>query len=296
MELIRNKAESHFIETLAWLEDTPQGWCGLHFSFSRLLDYRALILDLSGISAKLETAEAQRTHFVAGFEKTIEGFGFEGFLYAFEDLDVFALLRTEDAEALRSLESFYQLISASLPAGFSDFGALEGTFDAYQKFAERKVLSAKRQETYSAMGDRSLIGSLAQRRREHAEPQILVVEDDRFTAHYASSILGEAYKPLVCRTGEEAVSAYIHTAPDIVFMDIHLPGLSGHEALEIIHAVDPEAFVVMLSADAAMESVVRASAGGASKFLKKPFARGKLVDLVENSPHMRARKMQKSAG
>ena len=123
----------------------------------------------------------------------------------------------------------------------------------------------------------------------------MMVEDDRFTSTYAATILGTDFDLLIAKDGEEAIEAYIKNAPDIVFLDIHLPGLSGHDVLKALHAIDPEAFIVMLSADTVKENIVEATQHGARKFLKKPFTKERLIETVRNSPYVRSLMTAKSA-
>jgi two-component system chemotaxis response regulator CheY len=160
--------------------------------------------------------------------------------------------------------------------------------------ADRKLLSARRFEAYRAMSDVHKVSSIAVRRERHLNPRVLIIEDDRFTAVYATNILSKEYDLTVCRTGEEGLAAYIEQAPDIVFLDVHMPGLSGHETLAGIKAVDPKAFVVMLSADTMKTNIVQAADGGAKNFLKKPFSKERLLNTVKNSPYVRGFEIQKT--
>ncbi len=124
------------------------------------------------------------------------------------------------------------------------------------------------------------------RRIKRDEPIILVVEDDRFTATYISGFLKE-FDLIVARSGEEAVLKYIEYAPDAVFLDIHLPGINGHQTLQAIKCADPDAFVVMLSVDTAKSSIMSASENGAVSYLKKPFSRERVLNTLRLSPFIR---------
>jgi CheY-like chemotaxis protein len=157
----------------------------------------------------------------------------------------------------------------------------------YQKLADAKLLSAKCFEAYKAMGDANRVMSIPIRRSRRDVSKVMIVEDDRFTASYAANILSKDYDLTICRTGEEGIIAYIEHAPDIVFLDIHLPGINGHDTLQAIRAVDPKAFVVMLSVDTAQNSISRATKTGAHSFLKKPFSKDRLLNTVKSSPYVR---------
>jgi DNA-binding NtrC family response regulator len=137
---------------------------------------------------------------------------------------------------------------------------------------------------YQAMTDEAKVSSISLRRDRRKETLVLIVEDDRFTAAYAANILNKDYEIIHAKTGEEAIIAYIEHTPDIVFQDIHLPGLNGHETLNAIKKVDPVAYVVMLSVDTVKTNIVEASKGGASGFLKKPFTKERMIAMVKTSP------------
>lgn len=69
------------------------------------------------------------------------------------------------------------------------------------------------------------------------------------------------------------MAAYKNHKPNIVFLDIHLPGRNGKEILNDIRAFDENAFVIMLSADSNKDNVVDSVRGGARAFITKPFTR-----------------------
>lgn len=295
MELIQNSAEHHFLTTLESLGGKPHGWRCLYFSLSKMLNHKELSLEPSKIHDRMAEAEAKRDQFVSSLEKAAGAFNPEGYIYVFADLDVFALLRVNDDAEGENISGLYKEMTASFPEVFSEAGVLSLQLTAYQKFADRKLLSIKKQEAYRVMGDSHKVGSIAARRKRRTEPLVMIVEDDRFTAHYAASLLGREYGLALCGTGEEAITSYIENVPDVILIDIHLPGLSGHEVLEAIRAIDSEAFIVMLSADSVMDNIVRAAENGANKFLKKPFDRVRMIETVRSSPHIRALKRAKSS-
>lgn len=70
--------------------------------------------------------------------------------------------------------------------------------------------------------------------------------------------------------GEEAINLYKEHTPDIVFLDITMPVLDGIEALRHIKALNPEALVVMVSADRQKSTHQTVLSLGASAILSKP--------------------------
>ncbi|WP_263833928.1 response regulator [Sulfurospirillum oryzae] len=70
--------------------------------------------------------------------------------------------------------------------------------------------------------------------------------------------------------GEEAIALYDKHRPDVVFLDITMPGIDGIEALGRIRAINPEAIVVMISADRQKTTKEKVLALGASAIISKP--------------------------
>lgn len=286
MELIQDSAEHYFLTRLDELKGKPANWCCLYFSMSKLLAHDELIYDLSEIKGRIDAACAQRDVFVEALVTALEN-RFEGEICVFKDMDVFALVRVETSCSKKALEEVFRAMAKKLPKGMSDMDELCNQARSYQKLADDKILSAKRFESYEKMADKHKVLSISARRKRRDEPVVMVVEDDRFTAYYASTILSTDFDFVLSKSGESAVQDYIEYAPDIVFLDIHLPGLNGHEVLQAINAVDPKAFVVMLSVDSVRDNIMQASTMGARKFLKKPFTKERLIETVKHSPHVR---------
>lgn len=287
MELVQNSTEHYFLARLDELKQASNHWYGLRFSLSKTLTHADLLSDLPGLSAKIEAAQAKRDVYAQELHAALKD-SFEGSICVFADLDILVLARAEGEKPLRALQMIFDKMKAKLPKGVAEMDNLSSQMRAYMKLADEKLLTARRFDAYMALNDKHKVASIAARRKRRDEPLVMVVEDDRFTAHYASNILSSEFDLIVCKDGEEAIEAYIESAPDIVFLDIHLPGLSGHEVLQTIYAADPKAFVVMLSVDTVRDNIIRASKMGARKFLKKPFTKERLIETVKSSPYVRA--------
>jgi len=70
--------------------------------------------------------------------------------------------------------------------------------------------------------------------------------------------------------GEEAIALYEQHRPDVVFLDITMPVIDGFEALERIRVINPDALVVMISADRQKTTKEKVLALGASAIISKP--------------------------
>ncbi|PYG85859.1 two-component system chemotaxis response regulator CheY [Ruminiclostridium sufflavum DSM 19573] len=71
--------------------------------------------------------------------------------------------------------------------------------------------------------------------------------------------------------GKDGIAKYKELRPDIVTMDITMPGISGIEAVKEIIDFDPDARIIMLSAMGQEQFIMEAVKAGAKSFLVKPF-------------------------
>jgi DNA-binding NarL/FixJ family response regulator len=102
--------------------------------------------------------------------------------------------------------------------------------------------------------------------------QILVAEDDEQLATLIETTLeGDPRFTVVgrARTGDEAVTLCAQHGPDVVLMDIGMPGRDGIEATHAIHGLDPEQHVVIYTGSDEYGDVARAADAGAVGYLHK---------------------------
>lgn len=81
--------------------------------------------------------------------------------------------------------------------------------------------------------------------------------------------------------GIEAILKCMEVNPDIVLMDIDMPGKDGFEALASIQASSPQTFVAMVSAHGTIDYVKRSMELGANGFIVKPYNIAKVSDVLE---------------
>jgi response regulator of citrate/malate metabolism len=117
--------------------------------------------------------------------------------------------------------------------------------------------------------------------------RVLIVDDDEVVAHLHEAFLAALEGFVVCAiasTGPEAVAAIRSTAPDIVLLDMHLPGFSGLEVLRVVRADPGRRFeVIAVTAARDVDTVREARRAGVRHYLAKPFSsddlRRRLADL-----------------
>lgn len=111
--------------------------------------------------------------------------------------------------------------------------------------------------------------------------KVLIVDDVPDTLEIIQKLLRyEGYDVMTASTGEEGVEKVKEEKPEVVLMDINLPGFDGNEALRRIREINPIQCVIMLTAYATVDNAVQALKEGASDFIKKPFENEHLIHIV----------------
>ena len=117
-----------------------------------------------------------------------------------------------------------------------------------------------------------------------AEARILVVDDEyliRWTLQ--QNLEKEGYEVFLAETGEEGLDKVKEEAPDIVLLDIKLPGMDGYEVLKEVLKIDPGIVPIMITAYEDVEGVVRAMKLGAFDYITKPFDFSNVLISIQKS-------------
>ena len=112
---------------------------------------------------------------------------------------------------------------------------------------------------------------------------IYVVDDERVAREGVALALEKRYEVKTFSSGEEAVEAVINAPPDLVLLDIGLPGMSGIEALQKIKELYSEIIIVMITAYEDIKTVVSAMRLGAHDYVVKPLQMNTLMVTVRNA-------------
>lgn len=103
---------------------------------------------------------------------------------------------------------------------------------------------------------------------------ILVIDDDTSNLRMASRILGTEKMRVSClKSGEDAINFLQENRPDLILLDVHMPGMDGFETIAAVRANEATADipVIFLTADDDSETEKRGLEAGAMDFIKKPF-------------------------
>jgi DNA-binding NtrC family response regulator len=121
------------------------------------------------------------------------------------------------------------------------------------------------------------------------QPSILVVDDEEIMREVIATLLEEEGFRVICAaTGEEGLEQVRQETPDLVLLDLMLPGMDGLATLKKILQVESNTVVIMISAYASIEDAVEATKEGAFDFVTKPFKNEKLLLVVKNGLKKRA--------
>ena len=135
--------------------------------------------------------------------------------------------------------------------------------------------------------------SMYQEREKRRHNVFLIADDDMFVRKSLSKLLSPYGEVVEVEGGASVKPAYLEHNPDIVFLDIHMPGQSGLEIVNSVIDMDTDAFIVMISADSNRENVLEAVSCGAVGFLSKPLKKEKIQEY--NNQCITFRKLQKAS-
>lgn len=117
---------------------------------------------------------------------------------------------------------------------------------------------------------------------------VLIVDDSKASRRHIRRAVESAGHTVAGEedNGESGYLKYKEIKPDIVTMDIVMPGLGGLEALQLIKESDENARVIVISAAAQKEKVARAMEIGALQFIPKPCTEQEISQAVDDAANL----------
>lgn len=113
---------------------------------------------------------------------------------------------------------------------------------------------------------------------------ILVVDDEKDIRTSLSGILeDEGYEVITAASGADGIECARQELPDLILLDIWMPGMDGLETLEKLKSIFPQVTVIMISGHGTIETAVRATKLGAFDFIEKPLSLEKVLISVANA-------------
>jgi nitrogen regulation protein NR(I) len=122
---------------------------------------------------------------------------------------------------------------------------------------------------------------------------ILLVDDDaQLRQSFLKLLTAEGHTVQAASTGEEGVALVEKGAPDLVIMDVRLPGMTGLDAFKIIHEREPKMPVIIMTAFGSTDTAIEATKMGAFDYVLKPFEVPQMFSLIGQA--MEAGRMMRS--
>jgi two-component system nitrogen regulation response regulator NtrX len=116
--------------------------------------------------------------------------------------------------------------------------------------------------------------------------RILIVDDEKNIVSSLTGILSdEGYEVSMTDDGVEALELIQKDPPDLVLLDIWLPGMDGIEVLKTLKTYNPGVKVLIMSGHGTIDTAVKATKLGAQDFIEKPFSLDRITESVENALH-----------
>lgn len=113
--------------------------------------------------------------------------------------------------------------------------------------------------------------------------RVMVVDDSRVVELQLKKMLENTDYEVVsyCQDGETAIEQYGEVLPDLVTMDIIMPGMDGLETARAILEEHPDARIIMVSSLAYDDTIEEAKSIGTKTFIYKPFERDQLLSALD---------------
>ncbi|OIO02541.1 MAG: Fis family transcriptional regulator [Desulfovibrionaceae bacterium CG1_02_65_16] len=111
--------------------------------------------------------------------------------------------------------------------------------------------------------------------------QILIVDDDaQLRQSFGKILAGEGFEVRAANSGEAGVAAVKEAPPDLVIMDVRMPGITGIQAMQQMRAACPGLPVVIMTAYGGTETAIEATKLGAFDYILKPFDIPDILRLI----------------
>ena len=120
------------------------------------------------------------------------------------------------------------------------------------------------------------------------KPSVLVIDDESGILETLEILLrNEGFVPHVCLGGKAALEKIAALSPDIVLTDVRMPLVGGVEVLAAARAHDPDVPVILMTAQATLQSAMQAVNEGAFYYIQKPFRNDELIAILKRAAEHR---------
>ncbi len=125
------------------------------------------------------------------------------------------------------------------------------------------------------------------------QAKVLVIDDESAILDTLRILLkNRGFDPTTAQGGKAGLEALQSGRPDIVLTDIRMPGVSGTDILEASREMDPELPVILMTAQATLQSAIQAVNEGAFYYIQKPFSNDELIAILQRAAEQRILKTE----
>jgi two-component system response regulator HydG len=126
-----------------------------------------------------------------------------------------------------------------------------------------------------------------------SSPVVLIIDDEASILETVRILLrGEGFTPHTALGGKAGLEMIGDLKPDIVLTDVRMPGVTGLDVLTSVRANDPDTPVILMTAQASLQSAVQAVNEGAYYYIQKPFRNDELVAILRRATESRQLKVE----
>ncbi len=112
--------------------------------------------------------------------------------------------------------------------------------------------------------------------------RLLIIDDEPWILESIQSAFAND-QVQACRTATEGIQRFVQHTPDVVLCDIRLPDLSGLEAFDRLHQIDPRVPIILMTGHGTSNTAIEAMRRGAFEYVLKPLDPDHLIPIVENA-------------
>ena len=131
---------------------------------------------------------------------------------------------------------------------------------------------------------------------KHGESCLALIVDDEESIRktLADVFEDEGWQSVTAENGKVGLQLFTKRQPDLVLLDVWMPGMDGIETLQKMRQLNPKAPIVIMSGHGTIETAVRATKLGAFDYLEKPLSLDKLIPLLDHARQIRAQQEEKN--
>lgn len=126
-----------------------------------------------------------------------------------------------------------------------------------------------------------------------SSPVVLIIDDEASILETVRILLrNEGFTPHIALGGKAGLDQIAELKPDIVLTDVRMPGVTGIDVLTSVRTNDPDTPVILMTAQASLQSAVQAVNEGAFYYIQKPFRNDELVAILRRAAESRQLKVE----